>query len=674
MDIIQNLNKAQEEAVKTTKGPVLIVAGAGAGKTRVITHRIAYLISKNIKPDNILAVTFTNKAADEMRERVFKLITSSKILGSQKSRNAPPISDSAPQNNGNSVSRTGRKTEQFAFLPFIGTFHSLGVKILRENAKYANISRNFSILDEDDSLKLIKESLKELELSPDQWQPKKMRALISKQKNQLKDDAAFLEESQGQYFLQTLAKIWQKYEEKLKENQAFDFDDLITKTVGLFQKNPEILKRYQDQWEYIHIDEYQDTNYAQYLMTHLLARLHENICVVGDIDQAIYGWREADYKNILNFERDWPKAKIITLEENYRSAKNILDAANEIIIKNRFRVPKNLFTNKKENGSIFAFNAGDEIEEANFVADAATKLLENGENISSIAVLYRTNFQSRVIEEAFLANNIPYQVVGVKFYARKEVKDILAYIKAALNLKDFISVKRIINTPPRGIGKVTTLKYIRHQISDDPAKSDFANFNLPKEKLKQLEKFGITLAAINENSKILKPSSLIRFAIEKTGYKKFLEDSGDDGETRLENIKELVSLAKNYDNLPIQEGINRLLSDAALMSDQDTMEKQNDKARLMTIHAAKGLEFKNVFITGLEENLFPHSSLGHENPEEHKEEERRLFYVALTRAKDNVFLSWANTRTLFGDKKLNTPSIFLSDIPKKLINHIAYNL
>jgi DNA helicase-2/ATP-dependent DNA helicase PcrA len=651
MDILKNLNPAQKEAVKNTKGPLLIVAGAGAGKTRVITHRIAYLISKNVKPRNILAVTFTNKAAKEMRERVIKLIS------------GEPQPYLAEKKN------YSLKNPDYK-LPFIGTFHFLGVKILRENAKHLGLQRNFSILDEDDSLKLIKESIKDLELNQEQWQAKKIRTLISKQKNKLKDAEDFLNEFQGQYFPEIFAKIWQKYEEKLKERQALDFDDLIIKTVALLQKNPKILERYQNQWEYIHIDEYQDTNYAQYVMTHLLARLHKNICVVGDIDQAIYGWREADYKNILNFERDWPKSKIITLEENYRSTKNILDAANEIIAKNKFRVPKNLFTAKKNKGSIFVFNAENETKEAHFVSCAVSNLLEKEEKASSITVLYRTNFQSRVIEESFLTNNIPYQVIGIKFYERKEIKDILAYIKAALNPKDLISIERIINVPPRGIGKTTALKYIGNLASAELGGFDPAKLNLPKEKISQLVKFNLFLEKIKKNATTLQPSLLIRFTMEKTGYKDFLDNLGDEGETRIENIKELVTLAKNYDSFPPQEGISKLLADAALMSDQDTIEEKGDKVRLMTVHASKGLEFKNVFITGLEEGLFPHSSLGRENPEEHQEEERRLFYVALTRAKENIFLSWANTRTIFGNKKINTPSRFLLDIPKKLITSL----
>ena len=616
------LNESQEKAVLTTNGPLLVIAGAGSGKTKVLVHRIAHLIEKGARPDAILALTFTNKAASEMKERVLRLLSEKKL----------------------------------ASLPWMGTFHSLCVYILRESGKEAGIKKSFSIADDEDSLSLIKSSLRDLGLDPKQFEPKRLKSLISKKKNEMQNVDAF-KNMAGDYFPKILASVWELYEEKLKKSNLLDFDDLLLKTAELFKNNPEVLKKYQERWKYIHIDEYQDTNLVQYHLTHLLAKKYQNICVVGDVDQAIYSWRGADFRNILHFERDWPGAVIITLEENYRSTQLILDAANSVIVKNKYRVPKNLFSKQNKGAKITVFEAINEDEEAEFIAELAAELKRRGESLNNVAVLYRTNFQSRVIEEKMLSKNLDYQVIGVKFYERKEIKDILAYVKAAINSEDLLSKKRIINTPPRGIGKVLLAKY-------------FSRKALSKSEDVKISELEETLSKIKKTSSEKKASEAIKIAIKLSGLETYLDDGTEDGAGRLANIKELASLATRYDQEKSPEGILKLMEDAALMSDQDTI-KNGDAIKMMTVHAAKGLEFKIVFIAGLEEGLFPSSVRSAENgPREEElknEEERRLFYVALTRAKQKIFLSWSVFRTIFGSRQINRPSTFLFDIPPELM-------
>src|SRR3990167_10743923 len=618
------LNEAQERAVLTTEGPLLIAAGAGSGKTRVLAHRIAHLIEKGVRPESILAITFTNKAAEEMKRRIFSLI----------------------HNSGAG--------------PWVGTFHAFSVMVLREAGKALGLPKSFSILDEEDALALMKESLKELELDPKQFEPRRMRSLISRRKNEMTGLEKFKAQAL-EYFPKILAAAWERYEDKKEKAKALDFDDLLLKTVELFSNHSEILEKYQERFRYVHVDEYQDTNLVQYALTKLLAQKYKNVCVVGDIDQAIYSWRGADFRNILHFERDWPDAKMITLEENYRSTQLILDAANAVIVKNKARVPKNLFSRKKSGPKITLFEASNEEEEATFIAEIANHLVNppagGGMPPREIAVLYRTNFQSRIIEEKMLEKNISYQVIGVRFYERKEIKDTLAYLRAALNPDDVLSMKRITNFPPRGIGKVLLTKILSGEELS------------PKEQNKIVE-FKKILEEVKKEVTEKKSSEAIKAIIKKSGLEEYFNDGTEEGEMRLANIQELVTLAKRYGppaGGSAPEGILKLLEDAALMSDQDTIKKEENSIKLMTVHAAKGLEFKAIFIAGLEEGLFPHSALSGDNAELREEEERRLFYVALTRSKEKIYLSYSVFRTIFGERKINLPSKFLFDIPEELL-------
>ena len=630
----KELNERQKQAVLHQNGPLLILAGAGSGKTRVIAHRVANLIKNNVRPEQILAITFTNKAAAEMRERIINLL-------SPKGRPFGNVWNSK--------------------LPFVSTFHSLGVFILRENSKALGISRNFSIFDEEDSLNLIKECLKELSLDQKQFQPARIRAIISKYKSELEGLEEIKAKADNSPFLKAGAAIFEKYEEKLGKLHGLDFDDLIAKTVFLFSCFPEILKQYQEKWKYIHIDEYQDTNHAQYCLAKLLARARQNICCVGDVDQAIYQWRGADFRNILNFEKDWPQAAIVTLDENYRSCQNILDAANAVISKNQLRKPKNLFSRQGQGGKIKFFVATNELEEADFIARTSQNLISRKIPPQKIAVLFRTNFQSRVLEEAFLRRQIPYQLIGVRFYQRKEVKDILAYLRAALN-KDLFSVKRIINAPSRGIGKALTVKYLA-------AASKIPRGFLGVKETSLIKNFENILLKIKKQTLENSASQAIRACLKISGYRDFLNNNTEEGLTRLANIEELASLAKKYDDFKPPEGIEKLLDDAALMAEQDAIKDQSQSVKLMTVHGAKGLEFDAVFVSGLEEGLFPHLLLSGKDQFQ-KEEERRLFYVALTRAKKNLFLSYAFFRTVFGAKQINKPSKFLKDIPEHLLEPV----
>jgi DNA helicase-2/ATP-dependent DNA helicase PcrA len=636
----KTLNEAQEKAVLAIDGPVLIVAGAGSGKTLVLAHRIAHLIEKGVRPESILAVTFTNKAAGEMRDRILRLLKRETY----------------------NLKHPWFRASGFRLreIPWIGTFHALGAYILRESGGALGISKSFSILDEEDSLSLIKDALEELELDPKKFEPRRLRSLVSRKKNEMEKLEDFVANSRD-YFPKILAKVWTRYEERLRKSDSLDFDDLLLKVVELFTKEPEILRKYQEHWKYIQVDEYQDTNIVQYHLTHLLAKEHKNLCVVGDIDQAIYSWRGADFRNILHFERDWPEAKVITLEENYRSTQLILDAANTVIVKNKMRVPKNLFSKKTSREKITLFEASNEEEES----DIITELIKNEVRTRTIkpeeiAVLFRTNFQSRILEEKMLESDIPYQVVGVKFYERREIKDALSYLKSALNPDDLLSLKRIINLPPRGIGKVLAGKFLA---KDRLGSGDFQKISEFQKLLAEVKK------AVLEN-----PSAqAIKLMLKKTGLKDYFNDGTQDGQARISNLEELVTLAKRYDEKKPPEGILKLLEDAALMSEQDTI-KEESSVKLMTVHAAKGLEFKIVFIAGLEEGLFPHRALSDEEIRQladRAEEERRLFYVALTRAKEKIYLSWAVFRTIFGEKRVNLPSSFLFDIPDELLERGA---
>ncbi|MES2023443.1 MAG: UvrD-helicase domain-containing protein [Patescibacteria group bacterium] len=669
MQHLAGLNNAQKEAALHVEGPLLIVAGAGAGKTKTITHRIVNLIKNGVAPEKILAVTFTNKAAKEMRERVIAEIE----------KNA------GGQNN----------------TPFVSTFHSLGVYIIKENARILGLTRYFTILDDSDSNSIIKDAIKELGLDPKQYEPRKIKSIISREKGKFTELDKYTERVNDPAYQErnglsrVVAQVWSIYEKRKSKENSLDFDDLLLKATKLLKENEEVRKIYQDRWEYIHIDEYQDTNEAQYLMSKLLSENNKNICVVGDADQNIYSWRGANLKNILSFEKDYPNAKIVMLEENYRSTKNILEAANEVIKKNKYRPDKNLFTENETGEKISLYEALDENDEAEFVA---TKILEimdgnpaeffrqglsqadeprvsavpagtdsdpvekDSAGFPSIAILYRANFQSRALEEAMLRYNIPYQVLGVKFFERKEIKDTLAYLRAALNPESLSDIKRIINFPARGIGKTTLVKLFGGEKENLPIKMQI-----------KIQNFYETLEEIREKIQTSKASDVIKFTVKKSGIEHELLEGGEEELERLENIKELATLALKYDNLEEGAGIEKLLEDASLASDQDSImitenkKEKKEGVKLMTVHASKGLEFKYVFITGLEDGLFPHQKFGETKSGEDSEEERRLFYVALTRARSKLFLSYANFRTIFGSRQINSPSEFLSDIPPDIL-------
>lgn len=636
MEYLRDLNPAQKEAVLHTEGPLLIVAGAGAGKTKTITQRILHLINQGTPAHKILAVTFTNKAAKEMKERVLS-----------------------------SLEKHNIKTEN---TPFVATFHSLGVHIIKENTHLLGLNKYFSILDDVETTSIIKECLKELDIDPKQYEPRKIKSIISKEKSKFTKVEEYVEKNANNfnsYLSMTISKVWDLYEKKKKKENALDFDDLLIKSTDLLKNNEEIRSKYQERWTHIHIDEYQDTNEAQYLISKMLSEKHRNICVVGDADQNIYSWRGANLKNILNFEKDYKETKIITLEENYRSTQNILEAANEIIKKNKYRPEKNLYTKNKTGEKISIFEGMSELDEAEFVGMKILEILDlkrEESKMPEIAILYRANFQSRILEEALLRYQIPYQVLGIKFFERKEIKDTIAYLRLALNKDSSSDFKRVINFPARGIGKATLAKIFSGQ-----------NESIPSKTMIKIENFYRTMEEIREKILTEKPSEVIKYVIKKTGIENELLNGTEEEKERLENIKELATLALKYDELTEGQGIEKLIEDAVLASDQDSLmiskEKKIEKegVKLMTIHASKGLEFYYVFITGLEDGLFPSRRDGDSKSAEDNEEERRLFYVALTRAKEKLFLSFANFRTIFGSRQINSPSEFIGDLPYDLV-------
>jgi len=634
-DYLKELNSQQKSAVLQTSGSLLVLAGAGAGKTKTLTSRILHLVKEGIKPSSILAITFTNKAAKEMRERVEKIILEDKTLNL-------PI--------------------EINEKPFVSTFHSLGVYILKENSQEIGLTKYFNIYDRNDSKKAIKESIIKNNLDPKQFDPNKILSIISHQKGNFVDNKKYEENIGNDYFPQIISKVWNDYEKILQTQKSLDFDDLLLKTALLLKNNSNIRKKYQEKWDYIHIDEYQDTNKVQYEISKILAENNQNICVVGDIDQNIYEWRGSNIKNIFKFEKDFPNTKTILLEQNYRSTQTILTAANQIIKKNKIRKEKNLFTENKEGDKISVFSGWTETQESRKVAEKVKNLINQNISPDEIAILYRNNFQSRVLEEAFLIEKIPYQVLGTKFFDRKEIKDIISFLKASLNPESLVDITRIINIPPRGIGKTTLLKIISN-------KKEELN---PAIRLK-VDNFYKLLEKIKEKAFSLKPSETIMYIFKETGLMEKLKNGTEEDLERINNIMELISLAIRYDFLIDQEGIERFLEDISLSSDQDELDQKNQKkesVKMMTIHTSKGLEFNYVFITGLEDNLFPSKrNFGEkkEQTESQKEEERRLFYVAITRACKKVFLSFASNRIIFGSKQTNSPSEFISDIDENLI-------
>lgn len=627
----ENLNKEQKKVVTSTEGPILVLAGAGAGKTKTIAERIRHLVESGVSPSEILAITFTNKAAREMRERIEDGLKKSLVLNR-------PISSSER--------------------PFVSTFHSLGVHILREHANKIGIKKHFTIFDRDDSKKAIKEALLTLELDPKIHDPGKILSLISKEKGAGRNVEDSSDKKEHKYFREVVRLVWPVYEKMLSRDNALDFDDLLSKTMHLLNSDQGVREYYQNTWKYIHIDEYQDTNRVQFEIARMLVGKNKNICVVGDIDQNIYSWRGADIKNILDFEKDYPNALVIVLEENYRSTKTILDAANSVIEKNKIRREKNLFTSNAEGEKISVSGVFDEVSEAEFIAGKAEEFIKEGISPKEISVLYRANFQSRVLEEAFMKRNIPYRLLGTRFFERKEIKDILSYLRSALNPESVSDFKRIINTPARGIGKSTVLKIILGEEG-----------SLPSAMKLKIKNFRQLLKEIESVSKEKKPSETISFIIKASGLEKEWKENGDEGISRLENAFELVNFASRYDALTPEEGILNFLTDSALQSDQDEMRDEENAVHLMTVHSAKGLEFDIVFISGLEDGLFPHQKINDDITPEEREEERRLFYVAITRARKKVFLTYAETRNLFGRRVTNLPSEFIFDIPENLLKY-----
>ncbi len=625
---LEGLNEPQKQAVLHTEGPLLVLAGAGSGKTRVITHRIVQLIQQGVAPHNILAVTFTNKAASEMRERVYALI-----------QKYP------------STARSNMDGH-----PTVTTFHSLGVRILREHHETLNLARHFIIYDRSDSVRAIKKAIETAGYDPKQFEPRKVLSMISRAKGDALRRSQYLE-SASSYPEKVTAEVWEHYDRTLREEHALDFDDLLLKTLQLLEGYPVIREVLNKRYSYIHVDEYQDTNRVQFQIAKLLAGTQQNICVVGDVDQNIYSWRGADIKNVLQFEKNFPGARTIFLEENYRSTQTIINASNEVIAKNKMRIPKTVFTSNQEGEKITLYAAHTGTDEAEYIVMTAKSLIADGASPSDIAVLYRTNFQSRVLEEAFLNFNVPYQLLGTKFFERKEVKDVLSFLRLALNRESMADLSRVINEPARGIGKVTLLKLLEGKREE-----------LKGATLEKVERFEQMLQDIEDTARTERISQTLLFIIKRTGIETDLKKNGTEEDLeRLENLHELVSLATQYDALSAEEGVEALMENAALQSDQDELQKKEDRdaVRLMTVHAAKGLEFPYVFISGMEEGLFPHQRLDDKGIDH--EEERRLFYVALTRAEKKVFLTYAHMRTIFGSSQVNVPSSFLNDISTEYI-------
>lgn len=641
--LLNGMNDRQAEAVQTTEGPLLIMAGAGSGKTRVLTHRIAYLIDeKMVNPWNILAITFTNKAAREMRERAEKL-----------------------------------KTEAQDCL--IATFHSMCVRILRREADHIGYNRNFTIVDPGEQRTLMKRILKNLNLDPKKWNERAILGTISNAKNDLIDEVAYANLA-GDMYTEIVAKCYTAYQKELRQSEAMDFDDLIMLTLRLFDQNPDVLTYYQQRYQYIHVDEYQDTNHAQYQLVKLLASRFKNICVVGDADQSIYGWRGADMQNILDFEKDYPEAKVVLLEENYRSTKTILQAANEVIRNNRNRRPKNLWTQNEDGEEIVYYRANDEQDEALFVARTIDQLSREGYSHKDFAVLYRTNAQSRTVEEALLKSNIPYTMVGgTKFYSRKEIRDVISYLNLIANPSDNISYERVINEPKRGVGPGTLEKIRDFASSQEMSLLDAsANILLSPVKGKAAQAvydFANMLLDLRERLDDFTVTELVETVLEKTGYSAALAAQATlESQARIENIEEFLSVTKNFDESPDNpadesglDKLSRFLNDLALIADTDDGDTESSEVTLMTLHAAKGLEFPVVFLVGMEENVFPLSRASED--EDELEEERRLAYVGITRAEKILYLTNANSRMLYGKTNYNQPTRFLREISSDLLDY-----
>lgn len=624
------LNDAQKSAVLHNKGPLLIIAGAGTGKTRTVTERIVQLIRTGVQPEEILAITFTNKAAKEMRERVIDLISRD-----------PDIN---------------RPVDAFATgmaRPFMSTFHSLGVSLLREFSHTIGIQRHFTIYDRAESMRAVKDIIIELGYDPKAFEPRQILSIISRTKGDGHTYEHLVRDRNNPW--KTLAgAVMRAYDIRLHKEHALDFDDLLSKTAYLLKEHPEVREKLHARWKYIHIDEYQDTNEIQFQIAKLLTGEGNNICAVGDTDQLIYSWRGAQLENLLSFEREFPNTTVIVLEENYRSTQRILDAANAVIAKNSKRKEKHLFTKNLEGAHITLHQSYTGDDEARYVAESIKTLMSDGIEPSEIAVLYRANFLSRSLEDACLRNSVPYQVLGTRFFERQEVKDVLSYVRAAQNIIAPGDYARAASTPPRGIGKTTLAKVLLGEHSQlSPALRN------------KVQLFENLLGKIKKATTEMKPSEVITFVIQETGLDIHYKKDSIDGQERIQNMRELVTLATKYDGESIPEGIAHFLDDAALAADQDSLEKTNASVKLMTIHAAKGLEFEHVFLVGLEQGVFPSDHGGEDRDDE---EERRLMYVAITRARLVLHLSYAMMRTIYGQTHVTVPSEFITDIPQEHID------
>lgn len=640
VDCTYGLNPQQAEAVINTEGPMLIMAGAGSGKTKVLTCRVANLLQKGVRPYRILAITFTNKAAAEMRERV------------------------------NNMSGPAAKDV------WLFTFHAFCARFLRmEIDKLPGYGGNFAIYDTADSQNLIKQILKEMNLDDKRFQPSGILSRISNAKNALQDAAAFARQA-GDFYEQKVADIYSRYEQKLQLNNALDFDDLLMLSIKLLQENKEVREKYQDRFDYLLVDEYQDTNHAQYLLTKFLAAKHRNICVVGDADQSIYGWRGADIQNILDFEKDYPDAKVIKLEQNYRSTQIILDAANAVIENNTGRKPKNLWTENKSGADIIYFQAVDERDEARFVIEQLQNLQRTeNKKLGDMAILYRTNTQSRIFEEMLIKSGISYNMVGgLKFYERKEIKDIIAYLRVIFNPADSLSLLRIINVPKRGIGDASLAKIQAYAAANNvslfEAVSNAAAIDgLSSRFVSKLDDLAGIIFELMNLANEAPVEDLIDRVLRDTGYLEELENERTpQAQSRIDNLHELISVAQEFAASEEENNLENFLAHVALVSDIDDTELGEDAITLMTLHSSKGLEFPVVFLVGMEEGLFPHARTLMDETE--IEEERRLCYVGITRAKEKLFLSSTKMRTIYGNTVTYPPSRFLQEIPARLVKTI----
>ncbi len=644
-DIIEKLNPAQREAVENTEGPVLILAGAGSGKTRVLTTRIGYLMqNKNVKAENILAITFTNKAANEMRERVEETLE-------------------------------GTDTKEM----WITTFHSCCVRILRKSINKIGYNRSFVIYDSPDQVTLIKDCMRELNISDKAFDPKYVLSCISNAKDKLYTPKKYLELNEGDISKTKVGEIYALYQDRLKRNSALDFDDLIMKTVELFNECPDILDFYRNKFRYIMVDEYQDTSKAQYELIRLLAKEHQNICVVGDDDQSIYGWRGADIRNILEFERDYDNVKIVKLEQNYRSTQVILDAANHVIANNTERKRKKLWSDKKEGQLIKIQLAENEIEEGDFISNTIKYMKKyEGREYKDFSVLYRANAQARSVEDALNRAGIPYNIYGgIKFYERKEIKDMIAYLRVIQNPQDDISLKRIINVPRRGIGLRTIEKIEdRASLKEESIYSVLIdiedNSDISRKARASISEFVDLMSTLRSFTEVYTVSQVIEKVLDVTGYKdELLKEKNNEGEDRLENLQELISVALEFESQSEDKSLENFLTSIALNAEpSNDEEEQEDRVSLMTIHSSKGLEFPVVFLAGMEERIFPISRAIQSMRDSDIEEERRLCYVGITRAKEELFLTLTKKRTLYGRTNHSIASRFIEELPKECIERL----